>query len=99
MRNSLSGVQERTSNSMNKNVHGKACCVLTDKAQGTQFKMTLLICLGPVFILSPCFQGSKDQLEGVWEETDKMDPEDFDPKTFFKFHGMWGFICPTVYMI
>ena len=49
-------------------------------------------------IISPCFQGSKDQLEGVWEETDKMDPEDFDPKTFFKFHGMWDFIWVPLYM-
>jgi hypothetical protein len=32
-------------------------------------------------------QGSKAQLEGVWEQTDHMDREDFDPKTFFKLHG------------
>lgn len=30
--------------------------------------------------------GSKDQLEEVWEETDHMDKEDFNPKTFFKMH-------------
>ena len=32
-------------------------------------------------------QGSKAQLEGVWEQTDHMDPADFDPKTFFMLHG------------
>lgn len=31
--------------------------------------------------------GSKDQLKEVWEETDGLDPNDFDPKTFFKLHG------------
>ncbi|XP_068116069.1 nucleobindin-2 isoform X2 [Hyperolius riggenbachi] len=30
--------------------------------------------------------GSKDQLEEVWQETDGLDPIDFDPKTFFKLH-------------
>lgn len=32
-------------------------------------------------------QGSKDQLKEVWEEADGLDPNDFDPKTFFKLHG------------
>lgn len=32
-------------------------------------------------------QGSKDQLKEVWEEADGLDPEDFDPKTFFNLHG------------
>ncbi|CAF90312.1 unnamed protein product, partial [Tetraodon nigroviridis] len=31
--------------------------------------------------------GSEDQLKEVWEETDGLDPDDFDPKTFFKLHG------------
>uniref|UniRef100_U3FBZ2 Nucleobindin-2 n=1 Tax=Micrurus fulvius TaxID=8637 RepID=U3FBZ2_MICFL len=30
--------------------------------------------------------GSKDQLKEVWEESDGLDPNDFDPKTFFKLH-------------
>merc|ERR1711942_79619 len=30
--------------------------------------------------------GSKDQLEEVWEETDHLDKDDFDPKTFFTLH-------------
>ncbi|KAL0189141.1 hypothetical protein M9458_016240, partial [Cirrhinus mrigala] len=30
--------------------------------------------------------GSKDQLKEVWEEADGLDPEDFDPKTFFNLH-------------
>ncbi|CAH2325440.1 nucleobindin-2 isoform X1 [Pelobates cultripes] len=30
--------------------------------------------------------GSKDQLKEVWEETDGLDPTDFNPKTFFKLH-------------
>ncbi|CAH1785390.1 unnamed protein product, partial [Owenia fusiformis] len=34
--------------------------------------------------------GSKDQLEEVWEKTDHMDPDDFDPKTFFKMHDLDG---------
>ncbi|XP_053383697.1 nucleobindin-1-like [Mercenaria mercenaria] len=34
--------------------------------------------------------GSKAQLEGVWEKTDHMDPEDFDPKTFFNMHDIDG---------
>lgn len=29
----------------------------------------------------------KAQLEEVWEESDHLNPEDFDPKTFFKLHG------------
>lgn len=32
-------------------------------------------------------QGSKKQLEEVWEEEDDLDPENFDPKTFFMLHG------------
>lgn len=34
-----------------------------------------------------CVQGSQDQLKEVWHEADGLDPEDFDPKTFFKMHG------------
>lgn len=34
--------------------------------------------------------GSKDQLKEVWEETDGLDPNDFDPKTFFKLHDVNG---------
>ncbi|XP_056138611.1 nucleobindin-2-like isoform X1 [Lampris incognitus] len=34
--------------------------------------------------------GSKDQLKEVWEETDGLDPNDFDPKTFFKMHDSNG---------
>ncbi|XP_030053770.1 nucleobindin-1 isoform X2 [Microcaecilia unicolor] len=30
--------------------------------------------------------GSRDQLKEVWEETDGLDPSDFNPKTFFKLH-------------
>ncbi|XP_068452708.1 nucleobindin-2-like [Clinocottus analis] len=30
--------------------------------------------------------GSKDQLKEVWTESDGMDAENFDPKTFFKMH-------------
>lgn len=33
------------------------------------------------------WQGSQNQLKEVWEEADGLDPEDFDPKTFFKLHG------------
>ncbi|KAG9352407.1 hypothetical protein JZ751_020821 [Albula glossodonta] len=31
--------------------------------------------------------GSQDQLKEVWEEADGLDPDDFDPKTFFNLHG------------
>ncbi|RNA12552.1 nucleobindin-2 isoform X1 [Brachionus plicatilis] len=34
--------------------------------------------------------GSKDQLEEVWEEEDKLDGEDFEPVTFFKLHDIDG---------
>ncbi|XP_070686567.1 nucleobindin-2b isoform X2 [Pempheris klunzingeri] len=34
--------------------------------------------------------GSEDQLKEVWQEADGMDPEDFDPKTFFKMHDSNG---------
>ncbi|XP_069079832.1 nucleobindin-2 isoform X1 [Pleurodeles waltl] len=34
--------------------------------------------------------GSKDQLKEVWEEADGLDPNDFDPKTFFKLHDSNG---------
>uniref|UniRef100_H3CBP9 Nucleobindin 2 n=1 Tax=Tetraodon nigroviridis TaxID=99883 RepID=H3CBP9_TETNG len=34
--------------------------------------------------------GSEDQLKEVWEETDGLDPDDFDPKTFFKLHDTNG---------
>lgn len=32
-------------------------------------------------------QGSEAQLKEVWEKSDHMDPNSFDPKTFFKMHG------------
>ena len=31
--------------------------------------------------------GSKDQLEEVWQEQDHLEPESFNPQTFFKLHG------------
>nr|BBB06260.1 nucleobindin 2 peptide [Microhyla ornata] len=34
--------------------------------------------------------GSEDQLKEVWQETDGLDPEDFNPKTFFKLHDTNG---------
>lgn len=34
--------------------------------------------------------GSKDQLEEVWEEEDKLNGEEFDPVTFFKLHDIDG---------
>lgn len=37
-----------------------------------------------VFVLP---QGSVDQLREVWEATDGLDPQEFNPKTFFKLHG------------
>ncbi|XP_044303954.1 nucleobindin-1 [Varanus komodoensis] len=30
--------------------------------------------------------GSRDQLKEVWQETDGLDPSEFNPKTFFKLH-------------
>ncbi|XP_053545925.1 nucleobindin-1 [Bombina bombina] len=34
--------------------------------------------------------GSKDQLTEVWEETDGLDPNEFNPKTFFNLHDTNG---------
>ncbi|XP_044213145.1 nucleobindin-2-like [Thunnus albacares] len=34
--------------------------------------------------------GSQDQLKEVWQDTDGLDPADFDPKTFFKMHDTNG---------
>ncbi|XP_063798534.1 nucleobindin-2-like isoform X2 [Pseudophryne corroboree] len=34
--------------------------------------------------------GSKDQLKEVWEETDGLDPNDFNAKTFFNLHDTNG---------
>ncbi|XP_034047228.1 nucleobindin-2a [Thalassophryne amazonica] len=34
--------------------------------------------------------GSENQLKEVWEEADGLDPEDFDPKTFFSLHDANG---------
>ncbi|XP_077453609.1 nucleobindin-2-like [Stigmatopora argus] len=34
--------------------------------------------------------GSEDQLKEVWQESDGLDPDDFDPKTFFKMHDNNG---------
>jgi hypothetical protein len=33
---------------------------------------------------------TKDQLEEVWEDQDHMQPEDWDPKTFFAMHDLNG---------
>ncbi|CAJ1055962.1 nucleobindin-2-like [Xyrichtys novacula] len=34
--------------------------------------------------------GSEDQLKEVWQEADGLDPDDFEPKTFFKMHDNNG---------
>ncbi|XP_012151927.2 nucleobindin 1 isoform X2 [Megachile rotundata] len=34
--------------------------------------------------------GSKQQLEEVWEKQDHMEPEEFNPRTFFFFHDLDG---------
>ncbi|KAF8354091.1 nucb-1, partial [Pristionchus pacificus] len=34
--------------------------------------------------------GSRDQLEEVWEESDNMDKDSFDPRTFFNLHDLNG---------
>lgn len=34
--------------------------------------------------------GSKDQLEEVWKEEDKLEPEQFNPRTFFQLHDLDG---------
>ncbi|XGW28569.1 hypothetical protein V3C99_008386 [Haemonchus contortus] len=34
--------------------------------------------------------GSRDQLQEVWEDTDKMDKDNFDPRTFFALHDLNG---------
>lgn len=51
-------------------------------------------------MIFPFLQGSKAQLEQVWEETDGLEAKDFNPKTFFKLHGMcygvFQFFCSEV---
>lgn len=32
--------------------------------------------------------GSKDQLEEVWEKQDHLEPNQFNPKTFFELHDI-----------
>lgn len=39
------------------------------------------------------YPGNKAQLEEVWEKQDHMDPEDFNPKTFFMIHGRTVVFC------
>uniref|UniRef100_A0AAQ4QYU7 Uncharacterized protein n=1 Tax=Gasterosteus aculeatus aculeatus TaxID=481459 RepID=A0AAQ4QYU7_GASAC len=34
------------------------------------------------------FKGSEDQLKEVWQESDGLDLDNFDPKTFLKIHGV-----------
>ncbi|GMR61059.1 hypothetical protein PMAYCL1PPCAC_31254, partial [Pristionchus mayeri] len=34
--------------------------------------------------------GGREQLEEVWEETDQMDKDNFDPRTFFNLHDING---------
>lgn len=48
-----------------------------------------------VILTFSCLQGSQNQLKEVWEEADGLDPEDFDPKTFFKLHGRPQQLAPT----
>lgn len=43
-----------------------------------------------------CLQGSKDQFEEVWEKKDHLEDQEFNPKTFFKLHGMSRRILATV---
>ena len=34
--------------------------------------------------------GSVDQMEEVWKQDDKLDPEQFKPKSFFQLHDING---------
>lgn len=46
-----------------------------------------------VLLMSPWLsppQGSQAQLKEVWEELDGLDPNRFNPKTFFILHGKVG---------
>lgn len=43
--------------------------------------------------------GSKQQLEEVWEKQDHMENQEFDPKTFFHFHGTKDIYIITINMI
>lgn len=49
--------------------------------------MSHLYLTGDEHLLFFAVQGSQNQFKEVWEEADGLDPEDFDPKTFFKLHG------------
>ena len=50
---------------------------------------TRLVACADCFHIAFLHQGSKAQLEEVWEETDGLPKEEFDPKTFFKLHGIY----------
>lgn len=39
-----------------------------------------------------------DQLREVWKETDGLDPQEFNPKTFFKLHGKVFFFFTYIYI-
>ena len=48
------------------------------------YSADLIICLS-------FSQGHKKQLEEVWEKEDGLDPDSFDPRTFFNLHGNLNF--------
>ncbi len=58
------------------------------------WKDRLMYFLSKTFFFLLPFQGSVDQLREVWKETDGLDPQEFNPKTFFKLHG--EAFCPQV---
>lgn len=51
---------------------------------------------GEALMVSVFLQGSVDQLREVWEATDGLDPQEFNPKTFFKLHGKVVLVPPGV---
>lgn len=68
-----------TSQGKKKSLSEKLCC------KTKAVKLHLIIFWIVFFVTN--LQGSKDQLKEVWEEADGLDPNEFDPKTFFKLHG------------
>ena len=59
----------------------------------------VLICAWHDFCWLIALQGSRPQLEEVWEEEDGLDKDQFNPRTFFKIHGKCTYILTVILML
>ena len=53
----------------------------------SKYFLKYVFCTLHDFLSWSSLQGSKSQLEEVWEEEDGFDKDQFNPRTFFKLHG------------